>query len=124
MINDCIHFDGRDCGIGAYLRPSPGVCHGICQKRVPRDGSTPAPAPIKPRIVLAPINPIPRDQWPETIRIMATLAIDGEKGIGDVYDRLAKGGNAEFWREKVSEVSKSCGCQGNRRGWLNAHYPL
>lgn len=65
---------------------------------------------------------MPRDQWPMAVRILARLASDGEKGVGDTIKNQLKIGNKDVidWAMKAMKIP--CGCD-DRRIWLNARFP-
>ena len=76
-----------------------------------------------PRDVPAPIQPIPREQWPLAARVLARLAKEGDKGLGDTVERLASMVGGEMYKRLAKRAGIDCGCAG-RQATMNAKYPL
>ena len=68
------------------------------------------------------VEPVPRDQWPLAVRVVARLAIEGEKGIGDTLKRLIVGVGGEQFTRLMHRIGVDCGCAG-RQAYANARYP-
>jgi hypothetical protein len=84
-----------------------------CPYGVPWGVST-APEPEKPP------ETIPREKWPMAVRVVARMAKDGERGVGDTLARLIVGG--EQFKRLMKRVGVDCGCAA-RQSHLNALYP-
>lgn len=68
--------------------------------------------------------PLPRQEWPMAISLMANLAGPNDAGMGDVIERIVGpigGITFQTWYRKIT--GKDCGC-GARKQWLNERYPL
>ena len=66
----------------------------------------------------------PDDPWPLLLRPLRTLAQTGDRGLGDIVERVVGpvGGDAyKAWHERV--LKRACGCEA-RQASLNALYPL
>jgi hypothetical protein len=69
-------------------------------------------------------TPIPSKDWPIWLRPSKLLAIEGDKGLGDIVERVIGpvGGDAyKIWYLKT--FGKTCGCT-HRQDGLNERYPL
>ena len=81
---------------------------------------------IKPR-VKAPSAikaPIPREQWPRSVRLLERLASPSDKGIGDTIARLTGAVGGDIFKKWYKRIMKSdCGC-GDRQARLNRLFPL
>ena len=83
---------------------------------------------IDPSIRAIPIPgkllPITRINWPIFLMPMKLLAIESDKGLGDIIARtIGPLGGEEFkaWYKKI--FGKECGCTARQESW-NAMYPL
>jgi hypothetical protein len=68
---------------------------------------------------------IPKPDWPIFLRPMKLMAKDGDKGLGDVVERVIGpvGGDAyKSWYKTT--FGKECTSCTKRKGDLNARYPL
>lgn len=69
-------------------------------------------------------NPLPHNQWPLWARSIAWLAIDADKGVGDVVYRTVGPENSEAFKAWYKKTTgKNCGCVGRQARW-NQQYPL
>jgi hypothetical protein len=80
-------------------------------KRVPR-----------PTAGLPATVPVPREKWPWPLRILARLAIPGEKGLGDTVHRQLTIGGADVIGWTLAALRIPCGCS-DRQKWLNERFP-
>jgi hypothetical protein len=92
------HAQANECPLGKF---DPSYVH------------PPTPKPKPP-------DPVPRDQWPLAVRVVARFKQDGEQGIGDTLARLIVGGD-EF-KALMEAIGVDCGCSA-RQAHLNALYP-
>jgi hypothetical protein len=69
-----------------------------------------------------PIQPVPRDQWPLAVRVVARLKRDGEPGIGTTLARLIAGVGGEQYKRLMKRIGIDCGCAA-RQAMLDATYP-
>ena len=71
----------------------------------------------------APVQPIPRNQWPFAAKVAYMARSYTDKGVGDTIARLAeKMGAAWLAKEYEALTGKVCGC-GSRQIFLNQKYP-
>jgi hypothetical protein len=80
----------------------------------------------KPPPRLEPLpEPLPRHQWPRSVRILAVLRIDADAGFGDTLHRQLSIRGVD-WAGKMMRWLKrhaiDCGCS-QRQAWLNARFP-
>jgi hypothetical protein len=81
-----------------------------------------AAAPLSPDADGAiPPQPIPRDRWPLSVRIVAKRAEPGEGGVGDTFKRML-GEGGELFKRLTKRIGIDCGCAA-RQAHLNAIYP-
>ena len=68
-----------------------------------------------------PADPLPAEQWPRVVKILAKLAKAGEAGAGDTTARIFgnAGGAFKVWFKRI--FGKSCGC-GDRQQWMNERF--
>lgn len=75
----------------------------------------------------SPVSPsasMPRGEWPILAKTLARMEADGDRGLGDVVERLAaKVGGESFktWYKRLT--GRECGCN-SRREALNALFPF
>lgn len=63
-------------------------------------------------------------KWPFVLEPMKLLAKDGDKGLGDIVERVVgKVGGEEYKRWYFKVFGRHCGCS-ERRDSLNEDYPL
>lgn len=86
--------------------------------RPPKTATPPRPAAPPP----PPPAPVPYDQWPAHIKLIASLRAEGERDVGQTATRLAgkAGKTFELWFRALT--GKSCGCAERRAEWA-ALYP-
>lgn len=67
-------------------------------------------------------EPMPRQQWPWYIQLLADQAMSADSGIGDVVEReLGEAGIR--YKAAMAAAGVPCGCD-DRKAWLNARFPL
>lgn len=81
---------------------------------------------IKP---IPPLQPVPRDQWPFRVRMVARFKVPADKGVGDTLARLInklpvyKGmGAGDAWKKFTTWLGIECGCCARQRR-ANEQYP-
>jgi hypothetical protein len=132
---DCKHWKESDktprgggvCLIGKHQDPSFGTCAACLSGKIQPtwDGKAIDPSLVtiaaKPRP--AQVEPVPRDQWGLTARIVTRFAIESDKGLGDVIQRHAAMVGGEWFKAAMQMLGVKCGCD-DRQKWLNLRYPL
>lgn len=83
----------------------------------------------KPRPAPETIKPVPRDEWPLRVRMVARLRKPEDKGVGDTLARLIntlpayKGtGAGDAFKAITTRLGIDCGC-GQRQARANQLYP-
>ena len=86
-----------------------------------RAASSPSPASAAAGAITA----VMRDHWPSSARALSALAIEGDKGLGDIAERkLIDPLDIQTWKAAIVELVDCQTCRGNWRGVLNQRYPL
>jgi hypothetical protein len=74
----------------------------------------PNAAPKTPIVIH--VKPVPRDQWKWKIRMLAMARQDGDRGVGDVLERIIKIGGGEQFLKLFPELGNAMGQQAT--DWL------
>jgi len=90
----------------------------------------PSPAdptpPYNARVVISKPSPAPFAQWPKWAKALATMKVDGERGVGDTAHRLFHWPVASQFSDVVFAALKlfkqGCGCARRQAEW-NAKFP-
>lgn len=69
-----------------------------------------------------PVQPLPRSEWPLSVRVVARLAKDGERGIGTTLTRLIAGVGGEVYKQMAASVGIDCRCAAKAAA-LDRKYP-
>lgn len=83
-------------------------------KAARKGGRIAAPPPPKPPA------PVPREQWPRVVKLIAWRRKEGEAGVGDTLARLVPQGEA--FKAFTNRHGIDCGC-ARRQQKLNERYP-
>ncbi len=81
------------------------------------DGECPKGKPLLPEAEPPAVMPVPYERWPFAAKAIAKLAGQGDKGVGDVVQRLAGA------VESLMSMLPNCGCANRHRRW-NELYPV
>jgi hypothetical protein len=74
------------------------------------------------RKVAEPVQPLPRSQWPLSVRVVARLAVPGEKGVGTTLTRLIAGVGGEVYKRMMAGIGVDCRCSAKAAA-LDARFP-
>ncbi len=88
----------------------PGGLDGDCPKGKGAVGSEPVPD----------VKPVERPAWPLPARVIAKMAEDGDKGVGDVVQRLT---GKVPGLDALAAMLPDCSCASRQIKW-NQLYPL
>ena len=69
-----------------------------------------------------PVKPKPSAEWPLWARELEKRKQDGEIGVGDTFQRLAKGVGGEVLKKTLKTLGIPCNCDARRDQW-NELYP-
>jgi hypothetical protein len=77
------------------------------------------PVPVAPP---APLQAVPRDQWPIGFKFIGSFAkVPPDKGVGDTAKRLL-GEKGEWFKREMKKHGIDCGCSARQIEW-NLKYP-
>ena len=99
------------CGWKVYTEFAIKLACPMCRVDVECEGKT---APVD-----MPINPA---LWPAWAKLVRSKRQGGEIGVGDTFQRLAKGVGGEVLKKTLKTLGIPCGCDARRDQW-NELYP-
>ena len=94
----------------------------LWENREPSDVSVSHPVNTTPMPPIV-FDPVPRDQWPIAIKIIASFAAEGERGVGDTIKRML-GTPGLIYQAVIKQAtgSECTGCGFRQTKW-NQLYP-